>query len=319
VKPEAFQHRKVGRLSIWARWLWLGMLTHADDDGRLIADPGHLRLLLFGYDEDVTPTKVEAWLDEVAATGLVVRYEGDGEPLVYFPDWHEHQRIDRPKPSTLPAPPPRKSTTEKRPHRKTGRIPSGRPPSEKRPERDNGPCSEDLPSTTDRRRIDDASATHRRVDRIGSDLDLDLETPPKPPAADAAASVEPPSVEAELFASNGHRPVTSKAKNPKRREDDPLGFAEVWAAYPEHEDRAQAVKRFRERPADVTVEMLLAGIARWKRSDRWARGFVPYLSRWLKEKRWEAEPRASSGLSPRTSGNIEAARGAAARIMGARP
>ena len=136
----------------------------------------------------------------------------------------------------------------------------------------------------------------------------------QPSAADAAsASV---AVEAEVLGveqNNGHR--AGKSKTPKRREVDPPGFAEVWAAYPEHEDRAQAVKRFREMPADVTVEMLLASIARWKDSDRWARGFVPYLSRWLKEKRWEAEPRAASGLSAKTSGNLDAARRAAERIQ----
>jgi hypothetical protein len=173
VKPEAFQHRKVGRLSIWARWLWLGMLAHADDDGRFIADHGELLARFFGYDRDVTESKVEEWLAEVAATGLVVLYTADdGTRLAYFPDWHEHQRIDRPKPSTLPEPPPRESAPGKaplkRPHRKTGRIPSGRPPSQKRPETDDAPQSEDLPSTTDRRHVDDASPKDRRVDRIGS-------------------------------------------------------------------------------------------------------------------------------------------------------
>ena len=125
MKPEAFQHRKVGRLSIWARWLWVGMLHHADDDGRLIADPGNLRLLLFGYDDDVTPTKVTTWLDEVAVSGLVVLYEVDGERYAYFPDWKDHQRIDRPKRSLLPEPPSSpiapSQRPAQRPHRRTGR------------------------------------------------------------------------------------------------------------------------------------------------------------------------------------------------------
>ena len=103
VKPEALQHRKIGRLSIWARWLWLGMVTQADDEGRLVADPGQLRLLVFGYDDDMTAAKVSDLLAEIAATGLIVLYAVNGVPYACFPSWPDHQRINRPTPSRLPA------------------------------------------------------------------------------------------------------------------------------------------------------------------------------------------------------------------------
>jgi hypothetical protein len=96
LKPEALQHRKVGRLSIWARWLWLGMLTQADDAGILVADPGQLRLVAFGYDEDLTIAKVSELLAEIAQTGLVVLYTVRNVPYAYFPSWKDHQKIDRP-------------------------------------------------------------------------------------------------------------------------------------------------------------------------------------------------------------------------------
>ncbi len=51
------------------------MLTQADDEGRLVADLGHLRLVAFGYDQDVTDAKVAELLAEVAATGIVRCYE----------------------------------------------------------------------------------------------------------------------------------------------------------------------------------------------------------------------------------------------------
>lgn len=110
LKPEAPQHRKVGRLSIWARWLWVVMITQADDEGRLPADPGQLRLLAFGYDEDITTAKVSALLDEIAATGLIVIYPVAGVPYAYFPSWADHQRINRPTPSKLPPPPSQPSS-----------------------------------------------------------------------------------------------------------------------------------------------------------------------------------------------------------------
>ncbi len=102
VKPEAPQHRKVGRLSIHARWLWLVMITQSDDEGRLVADPGQLRILAFPYDRDVTDDDVTARLKEIAATGLLRLYEVERVPYAEFPSWRDHQRINRPTPSRLP-------------------------------------------------------------------------------------------------------------------------------------------------------------------------------------------------------------------------
>ncbi len=101
IKPEAPQHHRVGRLSIWARWLWLTMITQADDEGRLVADPGRLRLLAFGYDLDVTDVKVAELLAEIAAAGLIQTYVVSEERYASFPGWRGHQRIDRPSPSKL--------------------------------------------------------------------------------------------------------------------------------------------------------------------------------------------------------------------------
>ncbi len=114
IKPEALQHRKIGRLSIWARWLWLGLLTQADDEGRLVADPGQLRLLAFGYDDEMTVVKVSDLLKEIAETGLIALYEVENVPYACFPSWRDHQRIDRPKASKLPRLAGLRSTTRRR-------------------------------------------------------------------------------------------------------------------------------------------------------------------------------------------------------------
>jgi hypothetical protein len=104
LKPEVFQHRKVGRLSIHARWLWLALLTHADDEGRLVADPGQLRITAFPYDRDITDEQVDHLIGEISATGLVRFYEVDGVPYACFPSWCDHQKIDHPSRSKLPEP-----------------------------------------------------------------------------------------------------------------------------------------------------------------------------------------------------------------------
>lgn len=102
LKPEAFQHRKVGRLSDRAFRLWVGMIVHADDAGRLVGDPAQLRVLIFGYQDGVRVQHVAKALEDVAAVGLVRRYDVAGVPYVDFPSWKDHQRIERPTPSKLP-------------------------------------------------------------------------------------------------------------------------------------------------------------------------------------------------------------------------
>ena len=103
IKPEALQHRKVGRLSDRAFRLWIGMLTQADDHGRLVADTSQLKLIAFGYQTRTGPRQIEAALAELSGTGLIRLYEIDGRPLAEFPSWQDHQRVDHPSKSLLPS------------------------------------------------------------------------------------------------------------------------------------------------------------------------------------------------------------------------
>ena len=88
------------------------MITQADDEGRLIADAGQLRIQTFGYHQDVTEYDVDEALREIAGTGLVVLYDVRGIRYAWFPSWREHRRIHSRHftPSKLP-PPPAESCT----------------------------------------------------------------------------------------------------------------------------------------------------------------------------------------------------------------
>jgi hypothetical protein len=70
IKPELWQDEKVGGLSRDARLLFIGLVTMADDEGRLRALPAVILGHCLPYDADAL-RKVEAWLAEVAASGLV--------------------------------------------------------------------------------------------------------------------------------------------------------------------------------------------------------------------------------------------------------
>lgn len=106
LKPEHKVHRKVGPLSDRAYRLWVGLITEADDEGRLVGDVAQLRALIFPY-HPMTRARLEAAVAELAATGLIQRYVCQGIPYVSFPSWRDHQKQDAQhfRPSKLPSPP----------------------------------------------------------------------------------------------------------------------------------------------------------------------------------------------------------------------
>jgi hypothetical protein len=129
LKPEAFQHRKVGALPDRHFRLWIGGISHADDEGRLVADARQLRMLIFGYHLRVTETHVNAILRELDELGLIKLYTVNGTRYLCYPSWHDHQKISKPTASRLPPPPSvGDSSTAPRPLREeSGSTPRGLP------------------------------------------------------------------------------------------------------------------------------------------------------------------------------------------------
>jgi len=98
---------ELGMRPIEERMLYIGTLILADDDGRLRADPRFLKGQIFSYDEKITSTEVEGWLQDLASFGQISLYDHDGVRVLLHPKWLNYQRIrgDMYVPSKLPAPP----------------------------------------------------------------------------------------------------------------------------------------------------------------------------------------------------------------------
>jgi hypothetical protein len=101
IKPEFWQDEKLARIPRDARLMFIGLWNIADDEGRLRGSPLFIRAQVFPYDLDVD---VEANLASLEGLGCIQRYTVDGESFIWVRNFSEHQRIDRPKPSVLPAP-----------------------------------------------------------------------------------------------------------------------------------------------------------------------------------------------------------------------
>lgn len=104
VKPEMWADEKIGDISRDARLLFIGLITMADDDGRMRAQPAAIIGHVFPYDE-ISSRQLEKWLVEIASVGLLLRYEHKSKPYIALLGWEKHQRINRKTGSELPTPP----------------------------------------------------------------------------------------------------------------------------------------------------------------------------------------------------------------------
>lgn len=119
IKPEFQQSQSMGRVSRDARLCFILLWPQCDDSGRIRANSRMLASILFPYDLDVHD-KIDSWLAELENEGCIVRYQHDGND--YLAVCHfEHQKIDHPKASKLPAPPTKKKTKSKASSRDTSR------------------------------------------------------------------------------------------------------------------------------------------------------------------------------------------------------
>lgn len=104
IKPTIWTDERFIELTVGARLLLIGMISHADDEGRLVASTSALIGAVYPHDE-ISPKQVERWRDEIAAVGLAEVYQHGKGTYANLPGFTRHQVINKRTRSTLPAPP----------------------------------------------------------------------------------------------------------------------------------------------------------------------------------------------------------------------
>ena len=102
IKPEFWKDERLLTLSRDARLLYIALWNEADDEGRLRGRRDYLRGQLFPCDPGPW---FDRSMDSLIEAGRVVLYDVDGMHYACIPTLREHQRVNRPTESRLPAPP----------------------------------------------------------------------------------------------------------------------------------------------------------------------------------------------------------------------
>lgn len=102
IKPELWQDEKLAALDPLTRLVFVGLISMADDAGRLVDNVKSIDGFIFPETED---TAKDA-LGILARLARILRYEASsGQRVIQIVNWQRHQRVDHPNKYVLPAPP----------------------------------------------------------------------------------------------------------------------------------------------------------------------------------------------------------------------
>ncbi len=101
IKPEFWADEKLAQFEPVTRLVFLGLISMADDAGRLVDNVKALDGMLFPQTDDTC----DASLKTLSKAGRILRYtSSSGQKLIQILNWSRHQRVDHPNTHVLPAP-----------------------------------------------------------------------------------------------------------------------------------------------------------------------------------------------------------------------
>lgn len=101
IKPGFFRNADLAELPYEARLLFVGLWTIADREGRLEDRPKQIKMEIFPADN----LDCDQLLNDLSATGMVIRYEIEGKRYLQVTNFSKHQNPHKDeKQSTIPAP-----------------------------------------------------------------------------------------------------------------------------------------------------------------------------------------------------------------------
>lgn len=97
IKPEFWQDEKLLPLSDTTRLVFLGLISMADDLGRLVYNPKLIEALLFDPDGPDRSRDVRESLANLSRIGrVVVGKASSGQRVLQIANWAKHQKVDKP-------------------------------------------------------------------------------------------------------------------------------------------------------------------------------------------------------------------------------
>lgn len=104
IDSSMWENEKFGSMPMGAQLLQIGMINHADDQGRIKAHPVYLSKTIFPYSEEVSTGDIKKWLGLLFDNETIVLYEADGKQYAQMTNWWKYQSLQYAQPSEYPRP-----------------------------------------------------------------------------------------------------------------------------------------------------------------------------------------------------------------------
>jgi hypothetical protein len=92
IKPEFWADEKLGPMSATTRLVFLGLISMADDLGRLVDSEKQIDAFIFPYSSETCRRS----LADLSSNGRIIRGgTANGQKIIQLANWH-HQKIDKP-------------------------------------------------------------------------------------------------------------------------------------------------------------------------------------------------------------------------------
>lgn len=104
IDASLWQNEKFTRMPLGAQMLQIGIITHADDQGRIKANPSFLRNQIFPDNEEIANADIQKWLGLMAKNGTIFVYTVDEKQYAQLLNWWKYQSLQYASPSQFPRP-----------------------------------------------------------------------------------------------------------------------------------------------------------------------------------------------------------------------
>jgi hypothetical protein len=103
IDPDFWLSENVARLTIQQRYLFIGLFSNADDQGRLRGHAALIRNAVFPFD-DISLDNIRVYLEAIATIGSIILYQSAGKDYIQIAGWWSYQKLQWAYPSDIPAP-----------------------------------------------------------------------------------------------------------------------------------------------------------------------------------------------------------------------
>lgn len=103
IDDSMWANESFAEMPMGARLLLIGIINHADDQGRMKANPAYLRAQIFPYD-DISTLQIQEWLEVIQVNDTLILYLNDGKQFLQLINWWKYQSLQYAQPSQHPRP-----------------------------------------------------------------------------------------------------------------------------------------------------------------------------------------------------------------------